>query len=129
MLAAFAVGVFWWHWNRGWEELESGLKNPESVSAAKAQAQVPAEVMERLLVHRVEPRYPAAAREANLQGIIAMDIVVGRDGSVLNVRPLNGPEVLTRAAMDALRWWKFQPYRVNGQPVVVETRMAVEFKR
>jgi protein TonB len=44
-------------------------------------------------------------------------------------RPLNGPEVLGRAAMDALRWWKFEPYRVNGEPAVVETTVAVEFKR
>jgi TonB family protein len=129
VLLAFALGVFWWRWNRSWEELESGLKNPETATAAKPQAQVPAEVMEKLLIHRVEPKYPAEAREANLQGIIALDVVVGRDGSVVNVRPLNGPEALTRAATDALRWWKFQPYRVNGQPVVVKTRLAVEFKR
>jgi outer membrane biosynthesis protein TonB len=31
--------------------------------------------------------------------------------------------------MDALRWWKFEPYRVNGEPAAVETTVAVEFKR
>jgi outer membrane biosynthesis protein TonB len=31
--------------------------------------------------------------------------------------------------MEALRWWKFEPYRVNGEPVAVETTVAVEFKR
>jgi TonB family protein len=128
VLAAFATGVFWWRWNRGWEELESGLKNQEIASAAKPQTRVPAEVMERLLVHRVEPAYPAEARAANLQGIIVLDIVVGKDGSVMNARALNGPEVLARAAMAALRWWKFQPYRLNGEPAAVETRLAVEFK-
>jgi outer membrane biosynthesis protein TonB len=35
---------------------------------------------------------------------------------------------LAEAAMDALRWWRFEPYRVEGQPVVVETTVAVEFK-
>ncbi len=129
VVAATAVAVFWWKWNRGWEELESGLKNPEMVSAEKPQVQVPAEVMEKLLVHRVEPTYPAEARKANLQGIIALDIVVGRDGSVVSMHALNGPEPLARAAMDALRWWKFEPYRLNGEPAVVETTVAVEFKR
>jgi protein TonB len=124
-----AAAVFWWRWNLGWEELEAGLKNAEVTSAEKPQAQVPAEVMEKLLVHRVEPAYPAEARKANLQGIIALDIVVGRDGSVVNMHALNGPEVLARAAMDALRWWKFEPYRVNGEPAVVETTVAVEFKK
>jgi TonB family protein len=129
--AAIGAGVFWWRWNRGWEELESGLKSAgtASASAEKPRAQVPAEVMEKLLVHRVEPVYPAEARQANLQGIIALDVVVGRDGSVVHMHALNGPDLLARAAMDALRWWKFEPYRVNGEPAVVETTVAVEFKR
>ena len=129
VFVAFAVGVFWWRWNQGWEELESGLRNSATASAEKPQAQVSAEVMQKLLVHRVEPTYPAEARKANLQGIIALDVVVGRDGSVVKMHALNGPEVLARAAMDALRWWKFEPYRVNGEPAVVETTVAVEFKR
>jgi TonB family protein len=129
LCAAIATAGVWWKWNRGWDELELGLKNPESASGEKPQAQVPAEVMEKLLVHKVEPTYPAEARKENLQGIIALDIVVGRDGSVVRVHALNGPEVLARAATDALRWWKFEPYRVNGEPAVVETTVAVEFKR
>jgi TonB family protein len=129
VLVAFAVALFWWRWSRGWEELESGLKSPETTSAEKPQARVTAEVMEKLLIHRVEPTYPAEARQANLQGIIALDIIVGRDGSVVSMHPLNGPDILARAAMDALRWWKFEPYRVSGVPAVVETTVAVEFKR
>jgi TonB family protein len=129
LLVAGAAGFFWWKWNRGWEELESGLKNSDSVAVAKPQVQVPAEVMQKLLVHRVEPVYPVEARKQNLQGIIAVDVVVGRDGSVMSMHAVNGPDVLARAAMDALRWWKFEPYRVNGEPAVVETTLAVEFKR
>jgi len=129
VLAAFAAGVLWWRWNRGWEQLESGLRTPEVAAAEKPRMQVPADVMQKLLVHRVAPTYPAEARKANLQGIIALDIVVGRDGSVVSMHALNGPEVLARAAMDALRWWKFEPYRVNGEPAAVETTVAVEFKR
>jgi TonB family protein len=126
---AITAGIFWWRWNRAWEELESGLKGSQTISAPKPQAQVPAEVMQRLLIHRVEPVYPAEARQARLEGTIALDLVVGRDGTVVSMRALNGPDVLARAAMDALRWWKFEPYRVNGEPAVVETTVAVEFKR
>jgi TonB family protein len=130
LLAAIAGGAFWWwRWNKVWEELESGLRNPQVVLAEKPQVQVAAEVMEKLLVHRVEPTYPAEARKADLQGVIALDIIVGRDGSVIGMHALNGPDVLARAAMDALRWWKFEPYRVNGEPAVVETTVAVEFKK
>ncbi len=125
--ATVLLAVLWWHWNRGWEELESGLTG-RSTASGEPKAHVPAEEMERLLIHRVEPQYPATARGTGLQGVIALDIVVGRDGSVLAMKPLNGPDVLARSAMDALRWWKFEPYNVNGQPIVVETTVAVEFK-
>jgi TonB family protein len=125
---AFAAGVFWWRWDRGWEEIEGEQKNSQS-AAARPHAQVPAEVMQRLLTHRVEPVYPPEARRGNVQGIIALDIVVSENGSVVSMKPLNGPEILANAAMDALRWWKFDPYRVNGEPTAVETTVAVEFKK
>jgi len=128
LVVAIGAGIFWWRWNRGWEDLEAGLKSDPTSAADRPQAQVAAEVMEKLLIHRVEPVYPAEARRANMQGVIALDIVVGRDGAVASMRALNGPDVLARAAMDALRWWRFEPYRVNGEPAVVETTVAVEFK-
>jgi len=124
-----AVAVWWWRWNRAWQELEGGLKDSEAASIERPRAQVPAEMMQKLLVHRVEPVYPPEARKDRIEGTIALNIVVGRDGSVVSMRALNGPDVLARAAMDALRWWKFEPYRVNGEPVTVESTVAVEFKR
>lgn len=128
LVVAAVLAIFWWRWNSGWQELESGLPNHEEAPIEKAQVQVPAELMQKLVIHRVDPEYPAAARQGKLQGVIALDVVVGRDGSVVDVRALNGPAVLARSAVDALRWWKFEPYRVNGEPVVVETTVAVEFK-
>ena len=122
------LSVLWWHWNRGWEDLESGLQKNEKTKVPKPQAHVPADVMEKLVTHRVDPDYPEAARPAQLQGVILLDVVVGADGSVLDMHAVNGPEVLAQAAMDALQWWRFEPYRVDGQPVVVETTVAVEFK-
>jgi len=129
VLIVVCSAVLWWRWNRSWQELESGLKNPEAASTAKPQAQVSADVMQKLLIHRVEPVYPPEARKRRLQGVVALKVIVGRDGSVLSMRALNGPEILAQAAMDALRWWKFEPYRLNGQAAIVETTLAVEFKR
>jgi TonB family protein len=128
VVAAAAAAGCWWKWNRGWEQLESGLKS-EGISDQAPSLQVPAEMMEKLLVHRVEPVYPEEAKKEGLQGVIALDVVIGRDGSVVSMYPLNGPEILAHAAMDALRWWRFEPYRVNGEPAIVETTLAVEFKR
>lgn len=125
LVSTITLAAFWWRWNRGWERLESGLKT----QVERPQVQVPAEAMQKLLIHRVEPVYPQEALEANLQGVIAVNIIVDRDGSVMSMRALNGPDVLARAALKALRWWKFQPYLVNGRPTVVQTDVAVEFKQ
>ncbi|MFZ0952999.1 MAG: TonB family protein [Candidatus Sulfotelmatobacter sp.] len=127
--AAILLTVLWWRWNRGWADLESGLqKNEKTTEALRPQARVPAEVMEKLVTHRVDPDYPLEARQAKLQGVIELDVVVGRDGSVVDVRALSGPTVLAQAAMDAMRWWRFEPYRIDGKAVVVETTVAMEFK-
>jgi TonB family protein len=124
--AVILLSVLWWRWHRGWEDLEAGMTSAQSVP--QAQAQVPAEVMEKLVRHRVDPEYPAAARRQNLQGVIPLDVLIGNDGSVLKVRALGGPQILAQAAVDALRWWRFEPYRIQGKAVVAETTVAVEFK-
>jgi TonB family protein len=132
IVLAILGAAFWWRWNRGWEELESGLPNHaakrDAPEVTSPQVQVPADEMQKLLIHKVDPEYPAAARQEKLQGVIVLDVVVGRDGTVLETRALNGPDVLAQAAMEALRWWKFEPYSVQGKPAVVETTVAVEFK-
>jgi TonB family protein len=121
--------ALWWRWNRGWEDIEGGLrKNEKTTEAPQPQARVPAEVMEKLVTHRVDPDYPLEARQAKLQGVIELDVVVGRDGSVVDVRARNGPAVLAQAAMDAMRWWRFEPYRIDGKAVIVQTTVAMEFK-
>lgn len=119
------AGLFWWKWNHEWAALESELKPGSDANSA---VQVPTDVMQKLLVHKVDPIYPLEARRQKLEAVIALDIVVGRDGSVLRVRPLNGPDVLAQAATDALRWWKFRPYLVDGRAAIAETTLAVEFK-
>ena len=127
LVVVVAGAIVWWRWNQGWKELESGVHR--SGETMEKPVQVSTEEMQKLLVHRVDPVYPDEARQQNLQGIVALDIVVSREGNVVSMRPLNGPDVLATAAMDALRWWKFSPYRVNGEPVAAETTMAVEFRR
>jgi TonB family protein len=131
LLAAALAAVLWWRWNIGWQEIESGPASQTSAADPQAQSPAPipvsAQIMEKLLIHRVEPVYPEAARPQKLDAVVVIEIVIGRDGSVLRLTPVSGPELLTHAAIDALRWWRFQPYQINGQPVPVETQVAVEF--
>jgi protein TonB len=84
--------------------------------------------MQELLIHRVDPIYPEGARKAKIKGVVALDVVIGTDGNVTEVRPLSGPDELTSAAVDAVKWWRFKPYVINGQPVEVKTTLAMDFR-
>jgi TonB family protein len=115
-----------WEWHRGWKKLEARTARND-VHARAPSAKVPPEVMERLLLRKVEPVYPEAARRTNLQGVVVLGAVIAADGTVVNLHPISGAEGLTSAAMDAARWWRFRPYRVQGEPAAVETSLTVEF--
>jgi TonB family protein len=125
VFASCALG--WWHWYRTWQEIESRIPVFSAISLPD-RARVPSEVMDKLLTHKIDPVYPAAAREQNLRGVVLLETVVGADGSVVDAQPLSGPEALAPAAVDAVKWWRFQPYHVNGKAVPVETTLAVEFR-
>jgi TonB family protein len=116
-----------WQWQRGWRQLEAQTERKDA-HARPPSARVPSDVMERLLVRKVAPIYPEAARRANIQGIVVLDAIIAADGTVAHLQPLSGPEGLTSAAMDAVRWWRFRPYRVQGEPAAVETSLAIEFR-
>lgn len=132
ILVALAVAVFagalWWNWNHSWRSLEANLPTAER-EEIHPEARVPADVMQQLIIHRVEPEYPEEARAEKLTGVILLDVTVGRDGTVIATQALNGPPVLARAAMAAIRWWRFEPYRLQGRPAVVATTLAIEFKQ
>jgi TonB family protein len=117
----------WWRWQQGWTELEAQVPAREGV-VAKPQLQVPAGTMQQRIVHKVMPEYPEDARRAGVQGTVVLDAMVNGDGTVTQLKVVSGPEALSLAAMDAVRWWRYEPYLVNGQPATVETTVAVEFR-
>ena len=117
----------WWQWYRAWGELESRLPT-QGVNSEAVVAKVPPAEMEHLITHKVDPVYPESAKQTKTQGMVVLDAVIGEDGTVRDLRPVSGPDVLEPAALDAVRWWRFEPYRINGKPVEVETTVAVEFE-
>lgn len=121
------VGLGWWRWQQGWIELEAQVPAKQAVNV-KPQLTVPAETMQRRLIHEVSPEYPEAARRAKVQGTVVLDAIVGVEGTVTQLKVISGPEALSPAAADAVRWWRYEPYVVNGQPATVETTVAVKFR-
>jgi TonB family protein len=122
-----AVALGWWRWQQGWTELE-GQVPPKEIVVVEPQLKVPAEAMRHRLTHQVTPEYPEAARRAGVQGTVVLDAVVNEQGTVTQLKPVSGPDALSSAAMDAVRWWRYEPYGVNGQPATVETTVIVDFR-
>lgn len=123
IVIAAVLGWLWWH--DGWESLGTG--NPET-SATQPKANVPGTVMEQRLVHKVDPVYPPNAVRSKLQGVVTLDVIVGEDGVVKDLHATSGPDELARSALEAVKWWRFQPYEVDGKPAAVETTIEVEFR-
>lgn len=85
------------------------------------------QMMEGNLIRRVQPAYPPQARSARIQGQVVLAAVISKEGMIENLRVLEGHPLLVRAALDAVRQWRYRPYRLNNEPVEVETRITVNF--
>jgi periplasmic protein TonB len=68
------------------------------------------------LIRRVTPVYPHTAIITRTEGAVVLRAMVGKDGSVKDVRVISGNPLLTGAALDAVRQWQFKPYVLNGRP-------------
>ena len=79
------------------------------------------------LVRKVDPVYPPIAKTAHISGTVILHAVIAKDGSVGNLQYVSGPPLLMKAAMDAVRQWRYQPTLVNGDPVEVDTTISVVF--
>jgi TonB family protein len=80
-----------------------------------------------VLVHKVQPLYPAEARRMHVQGNVVIDAVVTTQGQVNDLKLVSGDPILAQAAMDAVRRWRYTPYSLNGQPIPKETRITISF--
>ena len=80
------------------------------------------------LIHRVNPVYPTQALQRRIDGVVILQAVVGKDGVVHNPKAIRGNALLVTAALDAVKQWKYDPYKLNGEPVDMQTQITVNFK-
>lgn len=84
-------------------------------------------VMAGQVEHKVQPQYPAEAKQAKVQGAVVLKAVIGRNGAVEDLQVVSGPEMLRASAMEAVRQWVYKPYLLNGEPTAVETTITVTY--
>jgi protein TonB len=95
--------------------------------ATPQRVRVSAGVTEGLLIHKVQPVYPPLARSARIQGQVVLQAVIGKDGTIQGLHAVSGHPMLTPAAIDAVKQWRYKPYFLNGEPVEVDTQITVNF--
>ncbi len=81
-----------------------------------------------MLIRRVDPVYPAIAKQARISGVVELEGVIGVDGRVHELKVKSGPALLVQAALDAVSQWLYQPTKLNGQPVEVIMPVTVTFR-
>ena len=95
--------------------------------AAPQRVRVSQGVTQGMVLHKVQPTYPPLARTARVQGSVVLAAVIGKDGTIQNLHVLSGHPLLTQAALDAVKQWRYRPYILNGEPVEVDTQVTVNF--
>jgi protein TonB len=85
-------------------------------------------VSQGLLIKRVQPKYPQAALAVHAQGAVQIEATINKEGTVTNVKVISGDPVLARAAVEAVRQWRYKPYYLDGDPVEIQTQITVNFK-
>ncbi|MDQ1454185.1 MAG: hypothetical protein QOK38_4051 [Acidobacteriaceae bacterium] len=100
--------------------------SPATEAATPAKVHVKSGVMSKQKISGDNPQYPKEARAKKIQGAVVLDVIIGKDGAVENIRVQKTPdESLAKSALDAVHTWRYRPYLLNGEPVEVETTVNV----
>ena len=86
------------------------------------------EVQQALLISQPKPVYPPLGLQIHLQGDVVLHAVIDKGGSVVELQVISGHPLLVKAAMDAVRQWRYKPTLLNGEPVEVDTTITVSFR-
>jgi len=79
------------------------------------------------LINKVEPEYPALARQARIQGSVRFSVTIDRTGAVSGIEVVSGHPLLIPAAQVALSQYRYRVTQLNGEPVEVSTQVDVNF--
>lgn len=80
------------------------------------------------IIRQATPVYPALAKQARVSGVVRLEAVINRVGTIESLRVIEGHPLLVPAAVEAVRQWVYRPTVLNGEPVEVLTQIDVHFK-
>jgi TonB family protein len=104
-----------------------GADDLSSVPLSNRLVNVSSGVMAANLVSSPKPSYPTLASLTHTQGNVVMQAVISKEGTVEEVHVIKGHRLLRGAAKNAVRNWRYRPYKIDGVPVDVATTVSVDF--
>ncbi|MGH9738393.1 MAG: TonB family protein [Candidatus Acidiferrales bacterium] len=107
--------------------LAPNVPAPPKPAQSVAPVRVGGRIQPPRLVSSVLPMYPAIAQQANVTGTVVIDTTIDKNGDVSKMRVVSGPELLRGAALSALRKWKYEPSKLNGEPISVQMVVSIQF--
>lgn len=80
-----------------------------------------------MLIHRVEPAYPAIPRQLGREGRVELRAIIATDGSIQSLEIVSGDPLFFQSAREAVSQWRYKPLILNGQPVEIDTVITVVY--
>ncbi len=78
-----------------------------------------------MLLHRVEPVYPPLPLQMHREGRVELHAIIATDGSIQELEVVSGDPLFYASALAAVREWRYQPTKLDGQAVEVDTQISV----
>ena len=103
------------------------VPQPQPIQQFSEPVALSEEAARAMLVHIVNPVYPPEALAKKLHGSVVLQAVIGRDGSVDDLKIVRGYFILGRAAIAAVKQWQFQPYSISGHAAATQTVITINF--
>src|SRR3989304_1265006 len=100
---------------------------PPPPREAPKRIRVGGQVQAARVISQPRPSYPPLAKQARIQGVVRLQAIIAKDGTVQELQILSGHPLLVQSAQDAVRQWRYQPTLLNGEPVEVVTTIDVIF--
>lgn len=82
-------------------------------------------VQAAMLIHRVQPIYPALATQIRREGRVELRAIIATDGTIQSLQVISGYLLFLQSALSAVREWRYRPTILDGQPVEVGTEITV----
>jgi TonB family protein len=96
-------------------------------SVTPQRIRVSGDVVQRQRLRDVPPVYPELAKQARIEGVVRLAVVIDKQGRVSDIKVMSGHPLLIPAALEAVKQWEYNPTLLNGQPVEVFTEVSVPF--